>query len=76
LVSHFRFGSRAGGSKTEAGRGVPGPGSYDLKHLVGNEGIKSSLTARRPDSASYYGRNVPGPGAYSPLRPKDTPSFK
>lgn len=43
----------------------PGPGAYNHKLIVGVEGQKRSLSARRPESAPSY-RSSPGPGAYTP----------
>jgi len=32
----------------------PGPGAYNHKEIVGNDGPKRSLSARRPDSAPSF----------------------
>ena len=39
----------------------PGPGAYNYKKIIGVEGQKRSLSARRPESAASY-RSNPGPG--------------
>ena len=39
----------------------PGPGAYNHKDVMGNDGPKRSMSARRPDSARSYASN-PGPG--------------
>lgn len=48
-----------------SGRGVPGPGSYAIKELIGREGPKSTMVPRRPNSAYESSRAAPGPGSYS-----------
>jgi hypothetical protein len=39
----------------------PGPGAYQHKLSVGVDGLKKTLSARRPESAPSY-RTNPGPG--------------
>ncbi len=62
--------SSCGGRFSKAQRGTswrsfaPGPGTYPVRQVVGREGTKPSLVARRPDTSPRYGLNSPGPGAY------------
>jgi hypothetical protein len=35
-----------------------------VSQVIGHEGIKPSLIARRPDTTAKYGDNSPGPCAY------------
>lgn len=72
----LRFGLKTTYNTSENRRGVPGPGTYNLKNHVGSEGVRSTLTPRRPDTAPAYGRNVPGPGAYSPMGSRNAPAYK
>ncbi len=62
--------------RTLAGRGVPGPGAYSIRNIVGAEGAKLSIVPRRPDSAPMGSRGCPGPGAYTPSTYKTTPAYK
>lgn len=48
-----------------SGRGVPGPGSYLIKDLIGTGGAKANIVPRRPNSAYATSRASPGPGAYN-----------
>ena len=48
-----------------SGRGVPGPGSYLIKDLIGTGGAKSTIVPRRPNSAYATSRTTPGPGSYN-----------
>ena len=46
---------------------MPGPGAYDIKGVVGNEGPKRSLAARFTIDLTAKELNFkPGPGAYTP----------
>ena len=45
---------------------MPGPGAYDIKGVVGNEGPKRSLAARFTIDLTAKELNFkPGPGAYN-----------
>jgi hypothetical protein len=45
---------------------TPGPGSYQLRDLIGNDGPKISISSFRPISAKVNSDNLqPGPGAYN-----------
>jgi hypothetical protein len=59
-----KYGFGTGDRNKVAGTGQslsPGPGAYRHKEIVGFDGPKKSLSARRPDSAPSY-RSNPGPG--------------
>ncbi len=62
----FGFGTADRNKMMGVGRNMsPGPGAYNHKDVIGVEGQKRSLTARRPDSAPSFKSN-PGPGQYTP----------
>ena len=45
---------------------TPGPGSYQLKNIIGNDGPKISISTFRPASSMGTPNNLqPGPGAYN-----------
>lgn len=46
----------------------PGPGQYNIKSAMGNEGAKIGFGIRRSDGGK--GSNAPGPGAYNPRLPR------
>lgn len=60
-----RFGSQTVNLNLVAAAKSPGPGSYKVKSMFGNEGVKSTIVGRRPATAPGAGCNAPGPGAYS-----------
>jgi hypothetical protein len=45
---------------------IPGPGQYAYLNKVGSEGMKYTMTPRRPDTTPVVGVNSPGPGIYNP----------
>ena len=58
---------------------MPGPGSYDIKTLVGSEAqMKSFGIKYSEDRLLRDSRNLPGPGAYSSVRNSfnNSPAFK
>lgn len=58
---------------------TPGPGSYQQKNFIGNDGPKISISFNRPLTSSGSTRNMlPGPGAYdSNLNDKaKSPSYR
>ena len=58
----YGFGTADKNKLNGVGENVsPGPGAYNHKLIVGVEGQKRSLSARRPESAASY-RSNPGPG--------------
>jgi len=75
-LSFYSFGLKTPDCALYAGRGVPGPGTYNLKNAVGSEGTRLTILPRRPDSAPSYGRNAPGPGAYTPGFFKNAPAYR
>jgi len=64
LTVKARFGLKTSDSRPLSGRGVPGPGSYLIKDLIGNQGVKHVMVPRRPNSAYATSRAIPGPGSY------------
>ena len=54
---------------------APGPGSYPVRTLIGTEGTKPSVAARRPDTSPRYGEHSPGPGAYQVRTNKSSLGF-
>lgn len=42
----------------------PGPGAYDQRNVVGEEGKSVTMSPRRPDTSPQRGKDTPGPGAY------------
>ncbi len=58
---------RSSDGRVEAGHGSPGPGAYNLKGSIGNEGVRPTISARTGGTAALGGTLYsPGPGAYSP----------
>ncbi len=59
---------------------VPGPGTYNLKQVVGNEGPKRSLAGRfKVDLTAKELGYKPGPGQYSPnasFSAKASPNYR
>jgi len=59
---------------------VPGPGAYEIKQVVGNEGPKRSLAGRfKIDLVSKELSFKPGPGQYSPsgnVSQKTSPNYR
>jgi hypothetical protein len=59
---------------------VPGPGTYEIKQVVGNEGPKRSLAGRfKVDLTSKELAFKPGPGQYSPTANaslKSSPNYR
>ena len=56
----------------------PGPGQYNAKRVLGNEGPGYSIKGRRPDVRVLPGKEAPGPGAYEPkstYTKKEAPKF-
>lgn len=46
---------------------TPGPGQYNIKQKVGNEGPKITLSNYRPlSSSTAHANGIPGPGQYNP----------
>jgi len=64
--NEFSFGIKCFGSKIILGKAVPGPGTYNIKNLLGSPSIHSTMLPKRPDNTPVYSKNVPGPGTYSP----------
>ncbi len=64
----YRFGTKYATGKAEAT--APGPGAYNTKSTIGAEGVKPTISGRRPETAATYNTHVPGPGAYSPSAPR------
>ena len=61
----FQKESRSTGEKGGKSNRTPGPGSYSISSVIGNEGAKSSFHLR---SSSISSKNInPGPGSYNPL---------
>lgn len=54
---------------------MPGPGQYDAKPIIGNEGIKSIIHPRLKESQSAASLKTPGPGTYDPELIKKAPSY-
>jgi hypothetical protein len=58
----------------------PGPGAYEIKTVIGNEGPKRSLAGRfKIDMTAKELSQKPGPGAYTPsvnYSAKQSPAFK
>jgi len=71
----FGTGTRGGMHLSKAFTN-PGPGSYDAKVIIGNDGPKKSMTSRRPDSASAAGRDTPGPGTYELRVVQNAPAYR
>lgn len=73
----FSFGKELRGQNERPK--TPGPGTYQLRACVGNEGPKISISGYRPLSSMSSNRNnMPGPGTYSTNfndRPK-SPSYR
>lgn len=44
---------------------TPGPGTYQAKNFIGNEGPKISISSVRPQSAMGTDNKNPGPGQYN-----------
>ena len=44
---------------------TPGPGTYQQKNFIGNDGPKISISSVRPLTSMGNSANIPGPGAYS-----------
>jgi hypothetical protein len=62
----FGSGNRDSGENIKA-KNFPGPGNYQLKPLVGNEGLKSSMHRTidyKPENKEQSYK--PGPGNYNP----------
>ena len=56
-----------GAKLPEPAKHVPGPGSYNLKPYIGNEGLKKSMAGSASMSLHMMEtRSKPGPGAYDP----------
>lgn len=45
---------------------MPGPGAYDAKPIIGNEGIRHSISSRMTEAAPTKSLVLPGPGTYDP----------
>lgn len=45
-------------------KAVPGPGTYDIPQICGNEGLKYTLKPRLSNSMLKYAAGIPGPGTY------------
>jgi hypothetical protein len=72
--------SEAGSTMTSMKGRPPGPGAYEIKGVIGNEGPKRSLAGRfKIDLTAKELNQKPGPGAYSPsvnCSIKQSPAFK
>lgn len=65
--------------KVDAGNkgGSPGPGAYNLKGSIGNEGVRPTISSRKSTGALGATSYAPGPGAYSPSVPRDNgPAYR
>ena len=51
----------------------PGPGTYEVKSIIGNSGPRAVICSRKPDNLNI---TVPGPGAYQPLIFLKSPAFR
>lgn len=55
---------------------APGPGTYDIRRMEGNDGQAKSMLGGSKDPKQILDNGVPGPGQYNP-KPTDTiPGFK
>ena len=44
---------------------MPGPGTYEPKKVIGNDGPQKSFGLKTDLAISKDSRNVPGPGSYN-----------
>lgn len=42
-----------------------GPGTYEPKKVIGEEGVKSTMSMKFDEHALVHSRNLPGPGQYN-----------
>jgi hypothetical protein len=62
-ASKFSFGKE---NRSQSARvKTPGPGTYQTKNFIGNEGPKITISGVRPQSSIITGNLNPGPGAYN-----------
>lgn len=58
-----------------------GPGTYEPKRIIGEEGMKSTMGSKFNEFGLTHSRNLPGPGQYEVSRTtknvmKQLPSYK
>lgn len=54
---------------------TPGPGAYNVRSIIGTEGRKHSIYAKRPNTSLRHEHTSPGPAAYNLSYRKNSPSF-
>ena len=59
-----------------AKRATPGPGAYEFKGNIGNEGAKYTIVPRRNPINVSISISSPGPAIYNSLRPSSSPRYR
>lgn len=72
----YSFSGRTGDNQLGKSSGIPGPGTYNYKSCIGNEGVKATISGHRPTTAIMNSQYVPGPGAYNVSASKNAPAYK
>lgn len=63
MLIMYRFGAKRESKQANI---APGPGAYDTRPSIGNEGVKPTMSSRITPSASAKTLATPGPGTYEP----------